>query len=61
MFDYKKHYVFSLDKYIVDMVKRGRTDVIIIDHTDLLHDGDLDIEWKDYVAEVEKKAKKDVQ
>ena len=26
MFDYKKHYVFSLDKYIVDMVKRGRTD-----------------------------------
>ena len=30
MFDSKKHYVFSLDRYIVDMVKRGRTDEHII-------------------------------
>lgn len=25
MFDYKKYYKFSVDKYIVDMVKTGRT------------------------------------
>lgn len=23
MFDYKKHYVFSVDKYIIDMIKIG--------------------------------------
>ena len=26
MFDYKKHYKFSVDRYIVDMVKRGKSD-----------------------------------
>ena len=26
MFDYKKHYVFSLNKLVEDMVKRGKSD-----------------------------------
>ena len=26
MFDYKKYYKFSLDNFIIDMVKRGKSD-----------------------------------